>query len=154
MPAQVRERFETLAIGRSHGEYFTKLVIRNADGMSGAELWPILETGQADVEIAALDGLLDRRPGHLEKARLSSKTGRDHPRDLDVEATHLRRIRGIGFDERRTAFGVAAPAEFSAGAYGRRPRRLTGAQNQDRREEWCPHGYQTKQAATRRARSY
>jgi hypothetical protein len=108
--------------------------------VSGAKLGSILEAGQPDVEIPALDGLLDRSPRDLQEARLSPETGGDHSRDLDVEAAHFGRISGVGLDERRAAFGVATPAQLRGRARGGYRRRLTRTQCEDRREKWCPHG--------------
>jgi len=76
-----------------------------------AQLRPILEPGHPEIEVAALERLLDRRPLHLDELRLAAKPVSDHPRDLDVEPAHRRRIGRIGFDERRAALGVAAPAQ-------------------------------------------
>ena len=42
----------------------------------------------------------------------AAEAGGEQLRDVDLEADDARRIGGIGLDERRAAFGVAAPAQF------------------------------------------
>src|ERR1051326_8697192 len=74
---------------------------------------PDLHTREADREVAAFQGLVDRGPLNLDEpggAAAAQPTG-DAPGHLHVEAAHLRRIGRVGFDERCSAFGVAAPEE-------------------------------------------
>ena len=106
--------------------------------MTRAQLGTILEARHAEVEVAALERLFDRRPLHLDELRLASESVRDHARDLDVEATHLRRIRRIRLDERRAALGVAAPTKRRAADGLRVTRRDVASESGERESEWAP----------------
>jgi hypothetical protein len=43
--------------------------------------------------------------------RFTAETAGEQGGDLDIEAAQAARIGGIGFDKRRAAFGVPAPAQ-------------------------------------------
>ena len=78
---------------------------------SAAPRRDVLDAAQADVEVAALRRLIERGERDLHELRRAAELARDQLRDLDVEADDLRRIARVGFDKRRAAFGVAAPAQ-------------------------------------------
>src|SRR6185369_6588276 len=83
----------------------------NRDRVARAQLRPVFDTRQADVEIAALDRLLDRCPGDLYELRWTVQVTRDQLGNFDIEAAHARRVIRVGFYEGRAALGIAAPAE-------------------------------------------
>src|ERR1044072_1930119 len=97
---------------RAPCEEFPKLEVGDGDGVLRAAGRRVFHPRHADVEVAALDGLVDVRPLHLHEARGTlPDSARDPRRDVDVEPADLRRIGRIGFDERRAALGITAPDE-------------------------------------------
>jgi hypothetical protein len=112
---EVGERAEPARLGSPHGEYLAKLEVRHCHRERGAAGRRVLHTRQSDVEIAALDGLVDRLVGHLHEQRRSSEALCERLGDLHVEAAHVRGIRRVRLDERRAALRVAAPAQRAAG---------------------------------------
>jgi hypothetical protein len=97
----------------------------------------VLEPAQPDVEVAARDGGVEAGERDLHEARRAAKLASDERGNLDVEADDARRVGRIGFDERRAAFGVAAPAELGRGGLCRRTRRKR-RDEEKRQTDWWP----------------
>jgi hypothetical protein len=111
-PAEIGEAVSALGVLRPDGQNFAKLKVGNRDGMAGAAGRRLFHAGEAEREIAALHRLIDVGPLDLNKAgAASAQSSGDPGRDVDVEAPHARRVGRVGFDERGTAFRVAAPHE-------------------------------------------
>jgi hypothetical protein len=108
---EVGERAEPARLGGAYGEHLAKLEVRHRHRDRGAAGRRVLHARQSDVEIAALDGLVDRLVGHLYEPRRSSEAPRERPGYLHVEAAHVCGIRRVRLDERRAALRVAAPAQ-------------------------------------------
>src|SRR5215207_2167340 len=64
---EIGERSISIAITRTDGQHLTKLVIRNAGGKRLPPSRDVFDPAQADVEIAAFRGLIERGELHLEK---------------------------------------------------------------------------------------
>ncbi len=132
---QIGERAIALAIAVADGEHFAELVIRDAGSERLAPRRNVFDAAQADVEVAALRGLIERGELHLQELRRPAKLAGDQLRDLDVEANELRGIARVGLDERRAAFGIAAPAQDLL----RAERRSGSEREQHEQVEACPH---------------
>ena len=111
LPFQIGERAIAIAIAVANREHFAEFVIRDAGGERLAPRRNVFDAAQADVEVASLRGLIERRELHLQELRRAAQLSRDQLGDLDVEADQLRGIARIGFNERRAAFGIAAPPQ-------------------------------------------
>src|SRR5581483_7396564 len=122
MAAESRERAIAIAIRRSNGENLLKFVVRDGHGDRAAPSGCVLDAAEADVEIAALDGLIELGEGGLHEDGRPAELAGDELGDLDVEADDLRRMSRIRFDERGAAFGIAAPAQRRLRMGERRPR--------------------------------
>ncbi len=108
---QIRERAEARHVGCPYAQDFAELVVGNRQRQRRPARQRVLHAAQADVRIAPGDGLVDRREHDLNELRRAPEAAREQVSDLDVE-THLPvRVRGIGLDKRRTALGIARPAE-------------------------------------------
>ncbi len=138
VPGKIGERAELRGVGWAYREHLAKLVVRNTHGVARAKLGTVFQSRHADVEITTLHGLFDRCPGHLHELWLSTEPLGDHARNLDVEAAHDRRIRRVGFNERRATLGVTTPAEFLRCACCLW-RRAAGAEDHCREEESGSH---------------
>jgi len=108
---QVGETPNTRPIFGANREHFTKFEIRKSDGATGSKSRPVLYSRHSDIKVAALGRRLDRRPGHLNELRAPIEPFGDHPRNFHIETSNLRWIGRVGFDERSSAFSVAAPFE-------------------------------------------
>ena len=104
-----------MAILRADGEHLMKLVVRNADRVGGVAGGRVLNSAHTDVEVAALDGLIDLVERHLNEFGLTAEALGDLAGDFDVESAQLRGIARISLHERRAAFGIAAPAKGRQG---------------------------------------
>jgi hypothetical protein len=110
-PREILQPPKAIAIPRAHRQHFAKFEVRHGERVARAQLGRVFYSGETHIEVAALHRGGDRRPRHLHEAGVATETARHHRRDLDVEAAHARRIPGIGLDERRAAFRVAAPPQ-------------------------------------------
>ena len=141
--AQPGEVGPAAPVAGPHGQHLAELEVGDGDGVAGAARRGVLHAREADSEITPLDGLIDRGPQHLHEACAPAQPARERFRYLDVEATDLGRVGGVGFDEGRAALGVAAPPE-------RRVRLLRCAEprrNAERRGERGYHGFRGTGAA-------
>ena len=108
---EIGKRAITAAIAFAHRDHFSELVIRDAGSKRLAPRRNVFDAAQSDLEVAPLRGLIERGELHLQELRCPAKLAGDQLRDLDVKANELRGIARVGLDERRAAFGIAAPAE-------------------------------------------
>ncbi len=69
--AQIRERAEARRVAVAHAEHFAKLIVRDRRRHGGATRGSVLDAAQADLSVAALDGLVDRSKCDVDKARLA-----------------------------------------------------------------------------------
>jgi hypothetical protein len=111
MSAQVRHRSKPIVIVVTNRQHLVEFVVRNRRSVCRASRRDVFDAAHAEVEVAALDGLVDFLKRDLDKFRPSPEAFRDFAGDFDVESAHLRRIAGIGFDERRATFRVSTPSE-------------------------------------------
>ncbi len=111
--AQIGERAPARRVAVAHAQHFAKAVIGHRRRHGRAPRRRVFDAAQADLGVAALDGLVDRRESDVDKTRLASEPAGDELGDFDVETDELVRLRGIRFDERRAAFRIAGPAEFA-----------------------------------------
>ena len=101
-----------VAIGLAHRQHFAELVVRNAGRQRRAARGHVFDAAQADVEVAALRGLIERGERDLHELRRPSQlAARSARRSRRRSRPASCGSRGIGFDERRAALGVAAPAQ-------------------------------------------
>ena len=110
--AKIGEGAETRSVRVAHAQHFTKLVIGNGRRHVGAPRRRVFDPAQADLGVAALDGLIDGCKGNVDETGFAPEPARDEIGDLDVESDDFVRLRGIRFDKRRAAFRVARPEEF------------------------------------------
>ena len=109
---QILQRAEALAVALAHRDHLAELVVRDAHRQLGALGRRVFDAAQRDVEVAALDRLIERGEGRLDELRAAGRaprraapaTSTSKPRSTDG-------IVGIGLDEGRAALGVTAPAE-------------------------------------------
>ena len=114
-PRRSAERPEPVLVGRSNGQHFAELVVRNRDREARAASRAVFDAAQADVEVAARRSRIDAREANLDEARRAPKRGCQQLCDVDVEPDDARRIVRIRLDERRAAFGIAAPSQLRRG---------------------------------------
>ena len=105
-------------------------------GASGAPRRRVFNPAQADLGVAALDGLIDGSKGNVDEAGFAPEAARDEIGDLDVEANDFVRLGGVRFDKGRAAFRVTRPEEFTAafrrpGAHGQRYQYRKGGERSD-----------------------
>src|SRR6266550_3519420 len=104
---------DSLTVLAPHGQHLAELEVGDRDGVASAAGRRVLHAGEPDGEVAAFYGLVDGGPLDLEEpsgAAPAEPTG-DALRHLHVEAAHLGGIGRVGFNERGSTFGVAAPHE-------------------------------------------
>ena len=111
--AKIRQGAEAGCVGVAHAEHFAKLIVRDRRRHGGAPRGSVFDSTQADLSVAALDGLVDRGKGDINKARLALQAARDQIGNLDIEADELVRLGGIRFDKGRAAFRIAGPTKFT-----------------------------------------
>src|SRR5438034_1398898 len=80
---------------------------------SGAPGGRILDAAEADIRVAARDGLIDRVERHELEARRPPDTARDEICDLDVEADERVWMRRVGLDKWSAALGIAGPPKLA-----------------------------------------
>jgi hypothetical protein len=110
--AKICERAEAWQVGLSDGENFAEFVVGNRDRVPLLPRGCVFEPTQADVEVSTRDSLVEARKGNLNEARYPSELRSQERRDIDVEADDASGIARVGFDKGRSAFGIAAPAQF------------------------------------------
>ena len=113
LAAQIGERAEPRRVGVADAEHFAELVVRKRDRHRRAARRRVFDAAQADVGVAAGDALIDRAKRDVDELRRPAESGGEQLGDLDVEADEPIGVRGIGFDERRAAFGIAGPAQHA-----------------------------------------
>ena len=109
--AQVGERPEAGHVRCPHAQHFAESIVGNGQGQRRSARQRVLDAAQADVRVAPGDGLVDRREHDLHELRRAPQAACEEAGDLDVEADLLLRMRRVGLDKRRAAFGVARPAK-------------------------------------------
>ena len=87
--AQICEGAISIAILGADGEHLMKLVVRNADRVGGVAGGRVLNSAHANVEVAALDGLIDLVERHLNEFGLTAEALGDLAGDFDVESAEL-----------------------------------------------------------------
>jgi hypothetical protein len=110
--AQILERTVASGVTLAYGEDLAKLEIGDGDGQAGAARCAILDATQTDVEVAASRRRVEARESDLHEARYAAEPFGEQLRDVDVETDDAGWIGGVGLNEGRTAFGVAAPAQL------------------------------------------
>ncbi len=121
--AKIGERPDAIAIAGADSQDFAELVVGHRDRHCGSPTGRVFDSAQTDVEVSTSCRLIQRREHHLDKPWRSTEFRGDELGNLHVEAFELRRILWVGFDERASALGVAAPAEDGCGAFGLGSRR-------------------------------
>ena len=109
---KVGEGAETRRVRVAHAQHFAKLVIGNGGGHCGAPRRRVFNPAQADLGVAALDGLIDGSKGNVDEGGFAPEATRDEIGDLDVEAHEFIGLGGVRFDKRRAAFRIPRPEKF------------------------------------------
>jgi hypothetical protein len=133
---EIIQRTIARAVGPAHGEHLAELEVRQRRAVPLVQLRTVLDPRQPHVEVAPLHRGVDRSKGHLDEPWRASESLGDHLGDLDVKAAHAVRVRGIGFDIRGAALGIAAPPQHG-GALAVGWRRRPAAPRERHRE--CQH---------------
>ena len=103
-----------------HREDLAELVVGNRDRQAGAARGRVFDAAQADVEVAARGGRVEAREADLDEPRRAAEPIARAAARFHLEADDPRRIVRVGLDERRAAFGIAAPAQLRDGLRRRR----------------------------------
>src|SRR5205807_1780143 len=82
--AQIFQAPIAVAVYGANRQHFAELVIGNRQRKPRAPGVAVLDAAQADVEVAARRGCVDRRETNLDEARRAPETGGKQLRDLDV----------------------------------------------------------------------
>ena len=122
--AKVGEGAETRRVGIAHAQHFAELVVGNGGRHGVAPRRRVFDPAQADLGVAALDGLIDGGKRNVDESGFAPEAARDEIGDLDVEADDFVRLGGVRFDKRRATFRVARPEKFTC------PLRRRGANGQ------------------------
>ena len=99
---------------RADGEHFAELVVRNRGRDRRAARRRVLDAAEADVEVAADRGLIERGERHLDELRRAAERLRDQLGDLDVEPTTI--CGSFGSASTYGAPPSASPPQRSTGA--------------------------------------
>jgi hypothetical protein len=109
---QIGKRVQPACVSIADRDHLTEGVVGNRRRHRRASRRRVFHAAQPDVRGAAFDRLVDRGVRDEEESRSSVQTAGDQLGNLDVEPADFRRVGGVGFDERRAAFGIARPFQF------------------------------------------
>src|SRR5262249_3503571 len=84
--AQIVEGAKCRRVGIADTQHFVDLVIRNGGRHSGATRRRVFNPTQADLGIAALDGLIDGGKRNVQEYGLAPEAARNQVGDFDIEA--------------------------------------------------------------------
>ena len=144
--SELAEASIPIPVARPHRQHLAKLVVGDRHGVSRAPRGRVLDAGEADREVAPLDGRVDGSEGDLDEPRLPPDPPREDARDLDVHPAHDGRVARVGLDERRAALRVAAPEEGRPGRGGNGARGRQGRGRADECYEYDAHGEEDSSA--------
>lgn len=110
--AQVLEVLKPCGIGGPDAQHFVKLVVRNRRRERPASRGSIFDAAEADICVAAVNRLVDRREGHVHEPRWSAQRAGNQASDVHIEADEFVRMDRAGFNEGRAPFRIASPHEI------------------------------------------